>query len=298
MHASTRSIHPHMHASTRSMQVCGRNLRSSWPSPLRLRRCGGEGGDEQAQVGQRAPEQRRTGASRCMSLPCLPPCRRPARTVLADLLHAFPALPLPQSTKLSVLEERARSLGRQLSPAACVDGGDGGDPHQRKTNHAGACNALSGSFQPCNSCSAVLTRGLRWASRALLAPSVCCQLYTGELQRHPVTNIACYRLRWEARGRAAWPHVRRRPAAPACCACSRPSADTLPLPCSPPSPLPSQHVGALFGHMSAVNLLGRVLDMPDSITSAPDNIGSLYKSVSVVFLHQQAAGGQGVERHP
>ena len=50
--------------------------------------------------------------------------------------------------------------------------------------------------------------------------------------------------------------------------------------------------------MSAVNLLGRVLDMPDSITSAPDNIGSLYKSVSVVFLHQQAAGGQGVERHP
>ena len=61
-----------------------------------------------------------------MSLPCLPPCRRPARTVLADLLHAFPALPLPQSTKLSVLEERARSLGRQLSrlPVSMAETGE------------------------------------------------------------------------------------------------------------------------------------------------------------------------------
>jgi uncharacterized Rmd1/YagE family protein len=31
--------------------------------------------------------------------------------------------------------------------------------------------------------------------------------------------------------------------------------------------------------MAAVNLLGRVLDTPDSITAAPDYIGSLYKSV-------------------
>jgi len=43
-----------------------------------------------------------------------------------------------------------------------------------------------------------------------------------------------------------------------------------------------QHVGDLFMAMSAVNLLSRVLDTPDSITSAPDNIGSLYKSVSGV----------------
>jgi hypothetical protein len=33
--------------------------------------------------------------------------------------------------------------------------------------------------------------------------------------------------------------------------------------------------------MAAVNLLGRVLDTPDSITAAPDYIGSLYKSVSL-----------------
>lgn len=40
--------------------------------------------------------------------------------------------------------------------------------------------------------------------------------------------------------------------------------------------------------MSAVNLLGRVLDIPDSITSAPDNIGSLYKSVfEYLEVHQR-----------
>lgn len=49
-----------------------------------------------------------------------------------------------------------------------------------------------------------------------------------------------------------------------------------------------QHLGNLFMSMSAVNLLGRVLDMPDSITSAPDNIGSLYKSVyEYLEVHQR-----------
>lgn len=56
--------------------------------------------------------------------------------------------------------------------------------------------------------------------------------------------------------------------------------------CRAPRPAPClQHMGTLFQSMSAVNLLGRVLDTPDSITSAPDNIGSLYKSV------RQEAGG-------
>ena len=40
-----------------------------------------------------------------------------------------------------------------------------------------------------------------------------------------------------------------------------------------------QHVGELFVSMSAVNLLGRVLDTPDAMSSAPDNIGSLYRTV-------------------
>ncbi|KAL4424431.1 hypothetical protein ABPG77_006369 [Micractinium sp. CCAP 211/92] len=49
-----------------------------------------------------------------------------------------------------------------------------------------------------------------------------------------------------------------------------------------------QHVGTLFQSMSAVNLLGRVLDTPDPITSAPDNIGSLYKSVyEYLEVHQR-----------
>ncbi|KAI3433802.1 hypothetical protein D9Q98_003606 [Chlorella vulgaris] len=49
-----------------------------------------------------------------------------------------------------------------------------------------------------------------------------------------------------------------------------------------------QHIGTLFQAMSAVNLLGRVLDIPDSITSAPDNIGSLYKSVfEYLEVHQR-----------
>lgn len=39
-------------------------------------------------------------------------------------------------------------------------------------------------------------------------------------------------------------------------------------------------MGDLFLVQQAVNLLGRVLDTPDSITAAPDHIGSLYKSVS------------------
>ena len=43
--------------------------------------------------------------------------------------------------------------------------------------------------------------------------------------------------------------------------------------------------------MSAVNLLGRVLDTPDSITSAPDNIGSLYKCVGA------APRGAGEGKH-
>jgi uncharacterized Rmd1/YagE family protein len=49
------------------------------------------------------------------------------------------------------------------------------------------------------------------------------------------------------------------------------------LPARHALPFILQHVGELFMSMSAVNLLGRVLDTPDSITSAPDNIGSLYK---------------------
>lgn len=48
------------------------------------------------------------------------------------------------------------------------------------------------------------------------------------------------------------------------------------------------HIGTLFQAQSAVNLLGRVLDMPDSITSAPDNIGSLYKSAyEYLEVHQR-----------
>ncbi|PRW58617.1 Sporulation RMD1 isoform B [Chlorella sorokiniana] len=41
-----------------------------------------------------------------------------------------------------------------------------------------------------------------------------------------------------------------------------------------------KHVGDLFLVQQAVNLLGKVLDTPDSITAAPDHIGSLYKSVA------------------
>lgn len=43
-----------------------------------------------------------------------------------------------------------------------------------------------------------------------------------------------------------------------------------------------QYLGDLFLVQQAVNLLGRVLDTPDSITAAPDHIGSLYKSVSAL----------------
>lgn len=41
-----------------------------------------------------------------------------------------------------------------------------------------------------------------------------------------------------------------------------------------------KYLGDLFLVQQAVNLLGRVLDTPDSITAAPDHIGSLYKSVA------------------
>ena len=41
-----------------------------------------------------------------------------------------------------------------------------------------------------------------------------------------------------------------------------------------------RHVGELFLQMSAVNLLGRVLDTPDAMSNASDHISTLYKSVS------------------
>lgn len=49
-----------------------------------------------------------------------------------------------------------------------------------------------------------------------------------------------------------------------------------------------QYLGDLFLVQQAVNLLGRVLDTPDSITAAPDHIGSLYKSVSALLRAVQA----------
>ena len=36
--------------------------------------------------------------------------------------------------------------------------------------------------------------------------------------------------------------------------------------------------------MSAVNLLGRVLDTPDALSTAPDHISTLYKSVRSILV--------------
>lgn len=52
--------------------------------------------------------------------------------------------------------------------------------------------------------------------------------------------------------------------------------------CFYPFPVLAQYLGDLYLVQQAVNLLGKVLDTPDSITAAPDHIGSLYKSVSTL----------------
>lgn len=189
--------------------------------------------------------------------------------------------PSPATPPRSVLEERARVLGRQLSrlPVSMAEtgeipvserqimqaggawrGGGGGPqrgvPHQTRAPEAAGARQASPPCPPlAQRCAYTCTcAGTRMSGVVLLATAPCALLHS--------CKLACLGFKCAA-------EVATQTRMHAC-----------PLRRQARCSSPPQHVGTLFQSMSAVNLLGRVLDTPASITSAPDNIGSLYKSVS------------------
>ena len=174
----------------------------------------------------------------------LPPflyCSRYAEDPQIKLAISFA---LAQSTKLSVLEERTRVLGRQLSrlPVAMAETGDLPPEISEKR-----IMRVSGRVWP---------GGWRGGSARSLQPAAASGV--GGAAAAAAASAAASAVAAAAPAAAASRHL-------------------APVPARHALPFILQHVGELFMSMSAVNLLGRVLDTPDSITSAPDNIGSLYK---------------------